>query len=150
MKVHQRSTSGPVVNRVVERGMSCPNQSVGDASGDVEMAASWSPPHDLSDSFEEANDLLEPSFYSVNQKVASAAWNSMRMNFLRAMTEIEGMSEGQLCTACESLPASFRCLQCGPLSYFCFNCLSKSHTSQSMRVFHVPEQWKVRVFHTCV
>lgn len=46
------------------------------------------------------------------------------------------MPEGQLCIACKSSPASFRCLECGPLSYFSFECLSKSHTSQSLRVFH--------------
>ena len=100
------------MNRVVGRGLSFSSQPVTDVSTEEEQHESCPSPHCpspecTSDVFQARNDdgASEPSFYSINQMVATAAWSSMRIKLLRAMTETQGMPENQPCSVCQKSPA---------------------------------------------
>lgn len=82
-----------------------------------------------------------PGIYEVSRKVSVTAWDSARESILKTVTEINAMPFNQLCTHCHEFLATFRCLLCGPCSYYCSSCLQKQHTQAN--IFHVPEEWKV-------
>ena len=58
-----------------------------------------------------------PSLHKIKQKASIAAWEAIRPAILNTVTESFAMPKDQLCTYCDVMPASFRCLQCGPSVY---------------------------------
>ena len=54
--------------------------------------------------------------------------------------EISAMPVDQSCLLCSEL-AVFRCQECGPLVYYCFECFSKQQ--QKVNLFHIAEKWEV-------
>ena len=88
-----------------------------------------------------APDVSSLSLHVIKQKASVAAWGALRTQLLNTVTECSAMPEDQLCTHCCVAEASFRCLQCGPCSYYCHDCLHEWHTCNN--VFHMAEEWKV-------
>ena len=82
-----------------------------------------------------------PSLHKIKQKASIAAWEAIRPAILNTVTESFAMPKDQLCTYCDVMPASFRCLQCGPSVYYCSSCLHDWHKNNN--VFHTAEEWKV-------
>ena len=95
-------------------------------------------PNDVAAS-EDAN-LIEPTAYEVESKAYTAAWATIRDGILVAITESSAMPIGMQCSSCKST-ASYRCQQCGPLVFFCEECIKKSHSITNL--FHVLEKWEV-------
>ena len=89
-----------------------------------------------------------PSLHVIKQKAATAAWEAIRSPLLNACVEINSFPSNQLCTYCNTNEARFRCHQCGPYTYFCFDCLKQNHTKTS--VLHSPEESKVHGSYHCM
>ena len=82
-----------------------------------------------------------PSLHKIKQKASIVAWEAIRPAILNTVTESFATPKDQLCTYCDVMPASFRCLQCGPSVYYCSSCLHDWHKNNN--VFHTAEEWKV-------
>ena len=86
------------------------------------------------------DDLVEPSHHELQSKASIKGWEKLRSNILSAYTTICAMPQGQLCLICPN-PAEYRCRECGPVSYYCKECLYLLH--EKANLFHTPEQWEV-------
>lgn len=84
-----------------------------------------------------------PSLHSVKQKANVAAWNNARSSLLRVCIELNCLPRDQVCTLCKTHPASIRCRQCGPYTYYCSICLEQCHSVAT--ILHSPEEYKVSV-----
>ena len=82
--------------------------------------------------------LDEPTMYSIESKSSTIGWEAIRKRMLSAVTEAEGMPTDQTCTLCQENYALIRCLQCGPLTYFCQTCADSLHSRFSF--LHVVEK----------
>lgn len=82
-----------------------------------------------------------PSLHSIRQKANVAAWLSTRSFLINVCSEMNSLRADQLCSLCDTNKAMFRCIQCGPLTYFCSLCLHSYHLKTS--VLHSPEEFKV-------
>lgn len=138
----RRSTSGAVVQKDVGRGLKASSH-ISDEEGSSKK--NYEPPCSNFDmDFGPVNETgSEPTFYAISQKASVTAWNSMRQSMLEAVTESYAMPEEQVCTFCFENLAQFRCVQCGPCSYYCAHCLPKLHLCSN--IFHIPEEWKASI-----
>lgn len=82
----------------------------------------------------------EPTLYELESKSSVTAWNTVRSSVLDVVTESCAMTIEQKCFRCKG-EAILRCLQCGPLGFFCESCFSELH--QVLNIFHLPERWQV-------
>ena len=90
----------------------------------------------------DVNDLSQlPSLHEMRQRASVTAWSRIRSCMLDMCVRNNIMPHGQACTFCFVAKAEFRCLRCGPYSYYCMKCL-ELHSLRS--VYHLPEIWKVQ------
>ncbi len=119
--------------RIIHRGLSKPRPE--DESGDTEPLLC----EDMLD-MPSPDDLVEPSHHELQSKASIKGWEQLRSKVLSVHTECSAMPRGQLCLLCPE-PAEFRCQECGPVSYYCKECLNLLH--EKANLFHTPEQWEV-------
>ena len=74
-----------------------------------------------------------PSLHSIKQTSSVAGWEAVRSSLLDVCIEINAMPACQECTSCSLNLARFRCLRCGPNTYYCDACLD-IHTQRC--VYH--------------
>ena len=90
---------------------------------------------------EECNPLSnEPSDHQLHGEASVRAWEKLRTSMLLNAVESHAMAADQICLCCSKL-AVFRCQECGPMVYYCFECFSKQH--ERVNVFHIAEKWEV-------
>lgn len=92
-----------------------------------------------SPAFEDDCDSQLPTVHEMRQRAIATSWGSIRSCMLDMCTRNNAMPPSQVCTSCFMTNAEFRCLRCGPLSYYCVKCLD-IHSQQC--VYHLPEIWK--------
>ena len=98
----------------------------------------------LAPQFFPSSDTDEPTTHELESRTSAYAWEKIQSDMLTVITEGAAMPPEQACIYCDSL-ASFRCQQCGPLGFFCSQCLDSSH--KLVNLFHVPEKWEVMWFY---
>lgn len=135
-KVTKRSTVGYIVERNVPRGFKSKEKEPVRPQDTPEVSTSGEDGIDFN-----GEPSLGPGLYEISQKASVSAWESIRKSILKAVTESNAMPKNQLCTCCNEVLATFRCVQCGPCIYFCASCLPRQHLQSN--IFHMPEQWKV-------
>lgn len=87
-------------------------------------------------------DMTEPSLHEIQSKASISAWQQLRERILIITTENSAMPVGQKCLCCD-VQACFRCVKCGPFSFYCFECFCQQHRVSNF--FHVAEKWEVRI-----
>ena len=75
-------------------------------------------------------DSMEPSFHEIQCKASINAWQQLRAEMLTVTTENSAMPIGQKCWCC-GVQASFRCVRCGPFSFYCFECFCQQHRTSN-------------------
>lgn len=149
-KVAKHSICGAVVQNIIGRGLkdntSLESSNSPEHSEKSEVFCLSKPDSEEWHTFGFASESEDQdvSFHEISQKRSIHAWNSLRESILAAVTECHAMPDGQMCTCCNAVFATFRCIQCGPYMYFCDSCLPRSHLCTN--VFHKPECWEVRTF----
>ena len=144
-QVHQRA-SGFEKRSIIPRGRLL-NTS---ASGNEPSAVPESPPSpddneaDLPQSDfhlqNQESHYPDPSLHEIKQSANVESWRKIRSSLLKAFTESHSMHNEKKCVLCPS-PAKYRCVECGPLVYFCPPCLGEAHSKTNL--FHTPEVWDV-------
>ena len=86
-------------------------------------------------------DMIEPSLHEIQSKASISAWQQLQEEMLTITTENSAMPVGQKCLSCDD-QAFFRCVKCGPFSFYCFECFCRQHRTSNF--FHVAEKWEVR------
>ena len=146
LKLTKRSTSGEVTEKRITRGISVnASRDEGHSRHSVneDDPADYAMYSDDDNCLRACEDSPGPGLYQISQKVSVAAWQSIRQNILKTVTESNAMPSNQVCTCCCMDLAMFKCFMCGPCTYFCGSCLEKQHTNSN--IFHLPLQWKVSV-----
>ncbi len=82
-----------------------------------------------------------PSLHEIKQAASVAVWAAIREGLMDVCTGNNAMPVDQRCTCCSLSDAVYRCLQCGPYTYYCKDCLNVQHTENC--VYHIPELWTV-------
>lgn len=82
----------------------------------------------------------EPSLLEIQSKASISAWQQLREKILVITTESSAMPVGENCMYCDD-QAQFRCIKCGPFSYYCLLCFRQWH--QTSNFFHIAERWEV-------
>ena len=147
LKLSQRSTSGEQIHRIVPRG--CVLASQHDTEKAMEEEDNDNVGSESGFDGGSFNDITpvppanEPSLHEITQKASIASWSRMRLDLLRTVIESNCMPHDQYCSKCFSQQATYRCLQCGPKSYFCHNCFGEVHNT--MNFFHTGEAWDSEV-----
>ena len=145
-KVTQRTGAG-VVNRSLPRGRK--------DSVPVKVSAGFETQKEEEEEQEKGDGLMEMvtdensacqdesgavSLHAIKQKAATEAWSHVRSALLKAAVESSAMPADQCCINCYD-SATHRCLQCGPLAYYCYECFVAAHSR--VNFFHTGEIWKV-------
>lgn len=140
-KVHQRATGSNKRTVCIPRGV---NESKPD--GDLSIVTEL---HEVEKSVESAPDgctsdadleFFQPSLHAIKQAANVKSWEKIRSSLLWVVTESQSMPVDQHCVFCPTL-AKYRCLECGPIAYFCSECLGEYHSK--INIFHTPEVWDV-------
>lgn len=76
--------------------------------------------------------------YSLVRKRQREAWSKLLPSFVRVTTENFVLATALMCFICNG-PATMRCLDCGPLVYYCESCCQMEH--QLRNIYHTPEWW---------
>ena len=156
-KVTQTSCSGSTVHRHIPRGQFKASTSQYTDAIDCEVQESESQheheesvdiesnEHVMSESnlnFPSRMDCLgqNVSLHAVKQQASACAWSQIRSVLRTAVIESSGMPKNQLCISCPE-KALYRCIQCGPNSYYCYDCFGGAH--KLVNIFHVGELWQV-------
>ena len=87
-----------------------------------------------------STELNEPTSYELECKASVGAWEEIRPSVLHVVTESSAMRIRQQCLNCKQ-NAILRCLQCGPVAFFCEDCFSDLH--RRLNIFHLAEKWEV-------
>ena len=87
-----------------------------------------------------STELDEPTSYELECKASVGAWEEIRPSVLHVVTESSAMRIRQQCLNCKQ-NAILRCLQCGPVAFFCEDCFSDLH--RRLNIFHLAEKWEV-------
>ena len=87
--------------------------------------------------------MIEPTCHELERKAAIKGWERLREEFVKVRTECSAMPLGQTCILCKT-PAEFRCQNCGPVAFYCHNCLILLHRKTNF--FHVAEKWEASNF----
>ena len=152
-KVTQTSSSAPTVRRHVPRGQFTASSSqhvdVSDAS-DSEDQSQHVESVDVgcerieSDkvNFSTHMDCLgeSVSLHTVKEQASACAWSQIRSELSKVVVESSAMPKNQVCILCCKM-AQYRCIQCGPGSYFCCDCFDQAH--KLVNIFHIGELWQV-------
>ena len=140
-KVTQTTSSAPTVHRHVPRGQftACNSQYI-DAS-DCEVPSQHEESVDvererMESDFSSHMDCLgqSVSLHAVKQQVSACAWGQIRSVLRKAVVESSAMPKNQVCILCSKM-ALYRCIQCGPNSYYCCDCFGQAH--KSVNIFHI-------------
>ena len=146
LRMTKRPAFGATVRKDVHRGVDVVESSHSQDS--PKLCPSGSDPPVLQDEVDVDEDHwdVNPSHYDgstmheIEARSGVAGWEAVRQRLLEAVTEAQGMPLNQLCMLCDS-PASVRCKQCGPLSYYCLECFEQVHSS--INFLHAAESWIV-------
>ena len=88
----------------------------------------------------------EPTDHQLHSQASVRGWEKLRMSMLLSAVESSAMPVDQTCLLCSKL-AVFRCQECGPLIYYCYECFSKQH--EKVNFFHIAEKWEVIILIIC-
>ena len=89
-----------------------------------------------------------PSLYSIEERAKVASWKYIRKEIIDTMVENEAMPLSQLCIICSIKDAVCRCIQCGPIAYYCIDCLRNSHSC--VNFLHTPEKLEVCIHYSFI
>ena len=140
-RVHQRA-SGFEKRSIVSRGQKVNTSSanaIGNASPPDDNEADLHE-HSYSPIEDQDSSHTDPSLHEIKQSANVEAWSKVRSTLLKAATESQSMPNEQQCALCQT-QATYRCVECGPLVYFCSTCLGVAHSKTNL--FHTPELWEV-------
>ena len=84
-----------------------------------------------------------PTLHQIMQKQAAESWGRIRSSLLTIAIESEALPEEKLCFICITTEASYRCLQCSPILFYCSECLAAAHSKTYL--FHRAEIWEVSI-----
>ena len=89
---------------------------------------------------EDPPDEIVPSLHELQSKASVKGWEQIRSKIRSVYVECCAIPQGQTCILCPSA-ADSRCLQCGPISFYCHECCNLMH--EKANFFHTTEQWEV-------
>ena len=74
---------------------------------------------------------------------AAEAWGRLRSSFIATTVSKSCIPPASMCVKCNTVEATVRCQQCGPLAYFCEACTVEQHCNPIFQcnMFHTPELW---------
>ena len=82
--------------------------------------------------------------HTKRKTIMAEKWNCIRSNVTKVLIEGFGLLVGVYCNNCGE-SANIKCVQCGPLSFYCQMCAVEAHKSSLYH--HLPKIWKV-IIHT--
>ena len=121
-----------------------PSECLNDPHDDLDIE--FEDDHSDSMPLDDFKDLA--SLHEIRQKASVSSWKLIRSSLLTALVENNTLPLHQSCTICNTNSACFRCVNCGPCVYYCYDCLNESHTNRN--VFHLPEEWKVFIINSII
>ncbi len=139
-KLTKRSTTGQVSHQVVPLGC-LERESKTALESPLEPPAPSSGPPVFSGNEATSDDQSFPSLHHIMQKQTAESWGKIRASMLNIATESEAMPIGEKCYLCKVAEASYRCLQCSSVVFYCPECFSTAHSKTNL--FHKAEIWEV-------